>query len=755
MPEARVERRLAAIVAADVAGYSRLMSADEVGTLAALKAHRREIVDPEIAAHRGRIVKTTGDGMLVEFASAVDAVTCAVAVQQKMGEQTTEGSRVQFRVGINIGDIIVDGDDIFGDGVNVAARLEGIAEPGGICVSSSAYEQVCGKIPVDFTDLGEQSLKNIARPIRAYAVRLSANAHQAAPVPPSAPRLSIVVLPFANIGGDPEQDYFVDGVTESLTTDLSRVSGAFVISRNTAFTFKGKAVDVKKLGRELNVRYVLEGSVQRAGNRLRVNVQLIDAEAGNHLWAERFDKPVADLFDVQDEIVSRLANTLDSELIAAEARRAERSPHPDSMDFVFQGRAWWNKGLTPDYMARARAFFEQALALDPGSIEAMVGLAMVDAALGASVMTDEGSARFSAAEATLTTVLSLAPNHALAHSLLGLVLMYTKRGAQGIAECEHALALDRNLATAHNLIGLGKFLLGRGAETEAHINEAFRLSPRDPFAFRWMVSVAVAKAQLGADAEAVIWLRRALDANRNYSVAYFHLAAALAWLGELDEAGAAVRAGLALDPSFTVHRVRATKAWSDDPAFLAGRERTIRACVLQGCLRADVVATHEAGSGPSRHLAALQNFSFEFDRVRCGLVTLFLVRNWCGGGMFRPARLSSAGRGERAWGKAASCAREPSRSVSAHDFDPSCWISVPRRRHSVPGPAACRAGAMLDPHRGYAGSIGAPLPTWWYCAQRTVQPRCPISSAGGCDCARAASRSARCAALRRFDRLKA
>src|SRR5262244_3917772 len=302
----RVGRRLAAIVAADVAGYSRLMGLDEVGTARTLREHRA-VTDALVSKHGGRIVKTTGDGVLLEFPSVVDAVECAVAVQAVMA-QRNEGvladRRMLFRIGINLGDIMIEGDDILGDGVNVAARLEGIAEPGGICISSSAYDQVRGKVPVDFTDLAEQTLKNIAHPVRAYTIGLSANARQTTPLPSSAPRLSVVVLPFANICGDPEQEYFVDGVTESLTTDLSRISGSFVIARNTAFTFKGKAVDVKRLGRELNVRYVLEGSVQRGGNRLRVNVQLISAETGNHLWAERFDKPVADLFDMQDEIVS-------------------------------------------------------------------------------------------------------------------------------------------------------------------------------------------------------------------------------------------------------------------------------------------------------------------------------------------------------------------------------------------------------------------------------------------------------------------
>src|SRR5690349_19081974 len=376
----RVGRRLAAIVAADVAGYSRLMGLDEVGTARTLLEHRK-VTDALVAKHGGRLVKTTGDGVLLEFPSVVDAVECAVAVQAVMAERN-EGvlpdRRMLLRIGINLGDILIEGDDILGDGVNVAARLEGIAEPGGICLSSSTYEQVRSKVAVEFTDLGEHNLKNITRPIRAYAIGPNANIDRAVAPPSSAPHLSLVVLPFANIGGDPEQEYFVDGVTESLTTDLSRISGAFVIARNTAFTFKGKAVDAKRLGRELNVRYVLEGSVQRGGNRLRVNVQLIDAETGNHLWAERFDKPIADLFEMQDEIVSRLANALDAQLIAAEARRAERSPHPDVMDLVFQGRALSNKGWTPDYMARARGFFERAIALDRENVEAMVGLAYVD-----------------------------------------------------------------------------------------------------------------------------------------------------------------------------------------------------------------------------------------------------------------------------------------------------------------------------------------------------------------------------------------
>ncbi|KRR04324.1 adenylate/guanylate cyclase domain-containing protein [Bradyrhizobium valentinum] len=587
----RVERRLSAILAADVAGYSRLMHDDEETTHAKLTALLLDGVAPAITEHGGRFVKNTGDGFLAEFPSAVEAVRAAVQFQTRIKELTiseVEDRRIAFRVGVNIGDVIVEPHDIFGDGVNIAARLESIAEPGGICISSSAYDYVRGKVGVEFADLGEQNLKNIALPVRVYAAARDGSsaatlAERARLGPFSPPRLSIVVLPFANLSGDPEQEYFVDGVTESLTTDLSRINGAFVIARNTAFTFKGKPVDVKKLGRELNIRYVLEGSVQRGSNRLRVNVQLIDTEIGNHLWAERFDKPIADLFDMQDEIVSRLANTLNTELISAEARRAERSTHPDAMDLVFQGRAWFNKGLTPDCMARARSFFENAMALDPGNVEAMVGLARVDVTAGGGLITDDWSARVAAAETTITQTLSLAPNHALAHLVLGAVLIFTNRAAQGMAECEEALALDRNLAGAHALIGHAKFLLGRGAETEAHINEAFRLSPRDILAHRWFLSIGSAKRQLNADAEAVVWLRRSLDANRNYSIAHFVLAAGLARLGELDEARANVQAGLALDPSFTIRRYRdIASAWSDNPTYRAGRERVIESMRLAG-----------------------------------------------------------------------------------------------------------------------------------------------------------------------------
>ena len=420
-------RRLAAILAADVVGYSRLMGQDEAGTARAVR-EGHEASTPIVAGHGGRIVKTTGDGLLMEFPSVVAAVECAIAIQKLMTErnaETPEDMRILYRIGINLGDVLIEGDDIVGDGVNIASQLESVCEPGGIYVSGTAYDHVRGRVDANFADLGEKDLKNIARPMRVYAIR--PGSESAAPAPPAfpnpqgPPRLSLVVLPFANMSDDPEQEYFVDGVTESLTTDLSRISGSFVIGRNTAFTYRGKPVALKQIGRELNVRYVLEGSVQRGADRMRVSVQLIDAESGNHLWAERFDKPLADLFDMQDDIVARLANALDSQLVVAEARRAERAPNPDSMDLWFQGRSLWNKGIAPDHLATARHLYERALALDPANVRALVGVAAVDSAVAVLFVADDRIARLAAAETALTKALSLAPENAFAHLCLGVV----------------------------------------------------------------------------------------------------------------------------------------------------------------------------------------------------------------------------------------------------------------------------------------------------------------------------------------------
>ena len=576
-------------MAADVAGYSRLMHSDEEATHANLTSLLMDVVNPAIAEHGGRIVKNTGDGFLAEFPSAVEAVRSAMLFQTRVRELTVEDAedrRLRFRVGINIGDIIAEPHDIFGDGVNIAARLESIVEPGGICISSSAYDQVRGKVRVEFADLGEQNLKNIALPIRAYTVvwdgsTPAARIERAKQDRRSPPRLSVVVLPFVNLSGDPEHDNFVDGVTESLTTDLSHFRNLFVVARNSALSYKGKEIDVRQVGRELNVRYVLESSVQRNGNRLRVNVQLIDAENGKHLWAERFEKPIADLFDMQDEIVSRLAYTVATQLILAAARRAERLVHPDAKDLTFQGVACLHKGWTPEYLAQARGFFERALTIDHRSIGALFGMAGVDLIAGFSLQTDEPTACLSAAETNAIKALSLAPDDAFVHLTLGSIYILTNRAVQGIAECEHALALDRNIARAHGAIGLAKVLMGRAAETEGHVLEALRLSPRDMGASLWMHVMGAAKMQLAADAEAVGWLRRSIETNHNFPPAHFALAAALGLLGALDEARAAARAGLALLPGFSIRRVRAAK-FSDNPTYLAGQERFCEGMRLAG-----------------------------------------------------------------------------------------------------------------------------------------------------------------------------
>ena len=366
MTTATATRRLAAILAADVAGYSRLMGADEEGTHERFKAHLLELIDPKIREHHGRIVKTTGDGVLAEFASVVDAVRCAGEIQESMADRDLdlpEEGRLRFRIGVNLGDVIADGGDIYGDGVNIAVRLEGLAAPSGVCISGTVRDHIGDRLPYTFTDMGEQSVKNIARPVRVYALRpegiaglptVSVSSTTPSSLPVAVPRLSIVVLPFTNLSDDREQQYFADGITEDLTTDLSRLENMFVISRNTAFTYKNKPVNTKQIGRELGVRYVLEGSVRRSGNQLRVNAQLIDAATDAHLWAERFDSDTVDLFVLQNEITSRIANALGIELIAVEAARP--TEHPDALDYILRARAAWNKGPPRDTMPRPSAF---------------------------------------------------------------------------------------------------------------------------------------------------------------------------------------------------------------------------------------------------------------------------------------------------------------------------------------------------------------------------------------------------------------
>jgi adenylate cyclase len=608
-------RKIAAILVADVVGYSRLAGANEDQTLARLRTLRSDLIDPTIAVHHGRTVKLTGDGALVEFRSVVDAVRCAVEIQHGMigrNSGTPPEQRIEFRIGVHLGDVVEEADsDLMGDAVNIAARLEGVAAPGAICLSEDAYRQVSGRLDMEVTDLGPTRLKNIERSIRVYSLQVGVPGHaksvktpgppaakarsslaplaagvaallivlasgawwllgasRPSAVPTKAPapiasnpttpaeakHLSIVVLPFANLSNDPAQDYFADGITENLTTDLSRLSGSFVIARNTAFTFKGKSVDAREIGKELGVRYVLEGSVQRDTGRVRVNVQLIDAESGKHLWAERFDKPLADSFELQDEIVSRLANQLGAELTSAEAHRAERASNPDSMDLFFQGLASIDKGINVENMAQARDYFERALTVDPNNLDALLGVGRVDYSLAAARLSDDRDARLVAAEAAIAKVLSLRPNDALAHEIMGGILIETKRADQGVAEFERALALDPNLATAHGLMGLAKIFIGHPEETAAHENEALRLSPRDSFVWLWLHFEGAAKMTLGAEEEAVALYRRSIENNRTSPLTHFFLAATLANLGQLEEARVEAKTGLALDPGFSIRR---------------------------------------------------------------------------------------------------------------------------------------------------------------------------------------------------------
>jgi len=584
-------RKLAAILVTDIVGYSRLAGADEDRILARLRTLRSDLIEPTISVHRGRVVKGTGDGFIVEFRSVVDAVRCAIELQHGLLERNAglpPERRIEFRVGIHLGDVVEESDgDLMGDGVNIAARLEGIAKPGAICLSEDAYRQVKGRLDLVVSDLGQTELKNIVEPIRVYSLEVGAAA-QASPAPspapaekPAPPRLSIVVLPFTSLGVDLEHEMFVDGVTESLTTDLSRLNNAVVVSRNTASTYKGKSVDAKQIGRDLNVRYVLEGSIQRGGSRMRINVQLIDAITGNHLWADRFDKPMADLFDMQDEIVSKLANELRPELIAAEAKRAENVADPDSMDLYFQGVQQFNKGGVPNIEA-ARGYFERAVALDPTNIDALVGAARADVLVGAIFTTEHRAERLAEAEALLIKGISIAPRNYWAHLWLGFIQIQTNRASRAIGELEQALSLNRNLGAAHAWMGQAKITMGRAEEAEAHLNEAFRLSPNDAVAFIWTHIRGLTKLHLGADEEAVALFRRSVDASRNYPLNHFYMAAALANLGRLEEAQAEVNAGRALAPNYSIARFL-SMAESDNPTYLKQRER-----ILEGLRKAGV-----------------------------------------------------------------------------------------------------------------------------------------------------------------------
>ena len=582
-------RRLAAILAADVAGYSRLMAADEEGTHERLQAHLRELVDPKIKEHRGRIVKSTGDGLLAEFSSVVDAVRCAVKTQRAMIDRkadTPEDKRIIFRIGVNLGDVIVEPEDIFGDGVNIAARLEALAEPGGICISRVVRDQVRDRLDYKFEDMGEQEVKNIARPVRVYALRREAIAGLPGPMtPPSTsisqpavpPRMSIVVLPFMNLSDDTEQQYFADGITEDLTTDLSRVPGSFVIARNTAFTYKGQPVDVKKVSRELGVRYVLEGSVRRVGDQVRVNVQLVDGQSGAHLWADRFDTDRANLAQAQDEITGRLARTLNLELVEASVRRSEqeRAADPDARDLVMRGWALSNRMASAATREEARRAFERALDIDPESVDARIGLGEVlisgEDMEGGSNSVHPNVTR---AEQLLFEALERDPKRSRAHLVMGLIRRWQGRLSDSKIELEAAIALDPNQASGHRQLGVTLMFLGQPKAAIPQLEKSTRLSPHDPFIALNYNALGRCHLFMGHVDQAIDLLRKARATSPRYYFIHLNLAAALGLRGDLNEARAALAEGVKLRPELnSLARLRATVV-SNNVEYLRFREKT-------------------------------------------------------------------------------------------------------------------------------------------------------------------------------------
>jgi adenylate cyclase len=561
MVEARIERRLTAILAGDIAGYSRLMGADEEGTLLQLKAHRREIVDPKIAEYRGRIVKTTGDGMLVEFGSVVDAVRCAVDIQRNLaGTNKTVSAdlRIEYRIGVHVGDIIIDGDDIFGEGVNIASRLEGISDPGGICISEDVHRQIRGKVDISYDDLGERELKNIDRPVHAFRVRLQAMKAVVAPAFALPDKPSIVVLPFQNMSGDPEQEYFADGMVEDIITALSRFKSLFVIARNSSFVYKGKAVDVKQVGRDLGVRYVLEGSVRKSGNRVRITAQLIDSSTGAHLWADRFDGDLEDVFDLQDRVTASVVGAIAPKLEQVEIERAKRKPTEslDAYDYYLRGTvnlSQWSKGLTEE----ALRLFYKAIELD-AEFAAAYGMAAWCFAMrkGNRWVADPASELGEAIRLSRQAV-DLGADDPVALAGGGYALVFVGREVDnGSTHIDRAIALNPNFSTALVSSSWAKAFLGEADEAIKRATNAMRLSPLDPYSYRALGAIGLAHFIAGRYDEASAWGEKSVRLRLNYLPAICYLAAAQELAGRHDEAQKVVTRLREVDPAMRVADIK-------------------------------------------------------------------------------------------------------------------------------------------------------------------------------------------------------
>jgi len=551
-------------MAADVVSYSRLMGADEVGTLNSLKAHRRDLIDPVIAGHRGRIVKTTGDGLLVEFASVVDAVICAVAIQLGMfgrNAKEAEDKRIVFRIGINVGDIIIDGDDIFGDGVNIAARLEALAEPGGVLVSRAVHDQVRDRLEVAFEDLGERELKNIARPVRVYRV-LTATESKAASVPgvalPLPDKPSIAVLPFLNMSGDPEQEFFADGIAEDILTGLARLRWLFVIARNSSFTYKGRHVDVRQVARELGVRYVLEGSVRKSGNRIRITGQLIEAETANHLWAERYDRALDDIFAVQDEITESVIGCIEPAVYAAEHDRVKRKPphNLDAWENVVRGMFLYSQHSEPS-TKDALDILNRAIELDPGYAQAHGLLAVCLAWRAFQGWEDRDTAFAQAAEGADRAVAS-DPGEPWAYLARGFIAIAKRRDSEAVDAFSRAIDISPNFAYAHGLLGAAHAFGGRPDHAIECIDRGVRLSPRDIFGEEYQLYYAFAHFQAGRYAEAGAAAQLAIQQRPGHPVLYIMAAASYGLAGETEKAGRAITQLTDLVPNISATGVEET-----------------------------------------------------------------------------------------------------------------------------------------------------------------------------------------------------